>query len=214
MEDFLEDHGVKTFTNFYYHPQNNPTERVNRVFKSMIVSYVVDNQRLWDRHLHHMDAINTSKHEATWFSPHQLMFGERRKGHGTMTPVVEGDAPVSFGDSEDSLGKWQDKLKVQAELIKRLEAAYTKNSKSYNLRRPVDLTVGQTVYRRNYTQSKAGDTPQFVGPFKIYKKVRYKAYLLESSDGSKDGPWHVSKLKPKADVELVEKRTLMKFCSW
>ncbi len=32
-----------------YHPQTNLTERVNRVLKTMIASYVRDNNQKWDR---------------------------------------------------------------------------------------------------------------------------------------------------------------------
>ncbi|KAE8737742.1 hypothetical protein FOCC_FOCC016791 [Frankliniella occidentalis] len=112
---FLEQNGVKQHKNFYYHPQHNPTERVNRVLKSMIVSYIMDNQRLWDRHLPQItNAINTAKHESTGFSPHQLVFGEYWRGHGAMAPEIDPESPVSFGDRGDLMGKWKDKLKIQA----------------------------------------------------------------------------------------------------
>jgi len=29
-----------------------------------------------------------------------------------------------------------------------------------------------------------------------------------------DGPWHVSDLKPKAEVQSIELRTPLKICSW
>ncbi|KAK3928619.1 Exodeoxyribonuclease [Frankliniella fusca] len=185
----------------------------------MVVSYVLDNQALWDIHLHHIsNAINTSKHEATGFSPHQLVFGECWKGYGRMSPTVEEDSPVTFEDRKELVGRWRDKLKIQAEVL-RLEIAYEKNSNA-NARRPLELEVGQTVYRKNYTQSKAGKyyssklAPKFIGPFKISKKVGYKAYLLESPGGTKDGPWHVSDLKPQVEVKEIEAKNSFKFCSW
>ncbi|KAK3920617.1 DNA-(apurinic or apyrimidinic site) endonuclease [Frankliniella fusca] len=159
--------------------------------------------------------------QATGFSPHRLVFGEGWRGHGSMVPSVEEDTPIELGERKALLGKWQDKLKIQTEVIKRLEAAYEKNAKSYNLRRrPLELEVGQIVYRKIYTQSKAGDyyssklAPKYVGPFKICRKVGYKAYLLEDEKGVQDGPWHVSDLKPKAEVQSIELRTPLKICSW
>ena len=225
----LEKFGVKMFRNFYYHPQTNPTERVNRVLKTMIVSYVLDNQRSWDRQVHHVtNAINTARHEATGYSPHQLVYGERWCSNGACRPSLEEDTPVSFGDREQLLGKWKDQTKVREEVVKRLELAYEKNCRTYNLRRrEADLEVGQRVYRKNYTQSKAGEyysaklAPKFKGPFTVVRKVGYRAYLLEGPDGKRDGPWHISDIKPVAagsepdEISPVEVPLCpLTLCSW
>lgn len=228
IESLLNKFGVKMFCNFFYHPQTNPTERVNRVIKTMIISYVVDNQRLWDKQVHNVaHAINTARHESTGYSPHQLVYGERWCGYGTCRPGLEEDCPISFGDREELMGKWKDMVKVRTEVLKRLEIAYEKNCRTYNLRRrEVELQVGQIVYRKNYTQSNAGKyysaklATKFVGPFKVVKKVGYRAYLLEAADGKRDGPWHVSDIKPVADGEqpdvdsLVMPSHSIKVCTW
>ena len=230
VKDLLAKFNVKMFRNFYYHPQTNPTERVNRVLKTMIVAYVDDNQRLWDRQLHHIvNAINTARHDTTGYSPHPLVYGEPWCSDGTCRPGLSENEPISFADREQLMGKWKDRVKVREEVIKRLAVAYDKNCHYYNLRRrDAELAVGQTVYRRNYTQSKAGDyfssklAQKFTGPLKIVKQVGYCAYLLEGVDGKRDGPWHVSDLKPASDEPLGEsavdalqtRNKEFKFCSW
>ena len=44
-----------------YHAQANPTERVNRLLKTMIVAFVRDDHKDWDLHLHEFRfAYNTT----------------------------------------------------------------------------------------------------------------------------------------------------------
>jgi hypothetical protein len=45
FQNFLNNYGVKPYYNSRYTPQNNPTERVNRTMKSLIVSYTDQDQR-------------------------------------------------------------------------------------------------------------------------------------------------------------------------
>ncbi|KAK3916849.1 Pro-Pol polyprotein [Frankliniella fusca] len=92
--------------------------------------------------------------------------------------------------------------KFREEIEKRLKASYEKNKVYYNLRRrPLDLQVGDTVYRENHVQSNAVKyfskklAPKFIGPFTVAKKVGYQGYLLKDADGKTDGPWHVKHLK-------------------
>ena len=66
---------------YAYHPEANPTERVNRVLKGMIRSFLTDNQRVWDKHLFEFaTAINSAVHDVTGYSPHELMFGSNTRG--------------------------------------------------------------------------------------------------------------------------------------
>ena len=43
---------VHRTTNPVHHAQANPTERVNRVLKTMIVAFLRDDHKEWDLHLH------------------------------------------------------------------------------------------------------------------------------------------------------------------
>ncbi|XP_033228897.1 uncharacterized protein LOC117180509 [Belonocnema kinseyi] len=55
--------GIIHTTNPVYHATANPTERVYRVLKTMIVSFLQDNHKEWNAHLHEIRfAVNTSVH--------------------------------------------------------------------------------------------------------------------------------------------------------
>lgn len=73
---FMKERGIIHRYTAPYSPQANPTERVNRVIKTMISQYIDKNQKWWDRNIPElMYAINTSQHESTGFSPFSLNFG-------------------------------------------------------------------------------------------------------------------------------------------
>lgn len=65
--------GILHHTIAPYHPQANPVERVNRVLKTMIVSYLGPDHREWDVHLPSLRfAFNTAHHTSTQSSPAYL----------------------------------------------------------------------------------------------------------------------------------------------
>lgn len=205
MSDLCDNYGVKILYNFYYHPQSNPTERVNRVIKTMLAAYVKENHKSWSKNIHLVStAINTSVHEVTKFTPHRLLFGEEWRGHGGLRPVdYDGTLPPIGERSSRSAEEFE---KVRGVVMKRLAEAYKRAAHYYNLRRrDKEFDVGQTVYRRNFQKSDKSKgvtkklAPRFVGPFKIISKVGLRAYLLEDDDGEQDGPWHVGDLKETPD---------------
>ncbi|KAK9674593.1 Integrase zinc binding domain [Popillia japonica] len=76
MQSLAEKYGVHMAYNANYHAQCNPTERVNRVVKTMLTAYVKDRHRLWDSYLQQVGfAIRSSKHEVTGQTPNFVNFG-------------------------------------------------------------------------------------------------------------------------------------------
>lgn len=77
MSKLAQKYGVRLRFNPHYHPQANPTERVNRVLKTMLQSYVEENYRKWDMHLSELGcAVGTAKHEVTGQTPYMINFGK------------------------------------------------------------------------------------------------------------------------------------------
>lgn len=211
VQDLCKKYGVKIIYNFAYHPQSNPTERVNRVLKTMMASYIDGTQRSWDRKLPQLvAAINSAKNEVTKFSPHFLLFGTELSFHSAdskVSPLNSGEDIVF--DRSAHVRKLKELEDLKGEVQDRMKVAFEKNARRYNLRRrDVEFDVGQVVFRRNFVQSDKSKffskklAPKFIGPFTIKKKVGYRAYLLEDGDGKEDGPWYVNDLKSTKDSDL------------
>ncbi|KAH0822314.1 hypothetical protein GEV33_000477 [Tenebrio molitor] len=84
FQDFLENYEVKPYYNSLYTPQNNPTERVNRTMKFLIISYIEQDQRKWDNNLDRVAcAFRTARHEATTQTPFYLNFGYEMVDYGS-----------------------------------------------------------------------------------------------------------------------------------
>lgn len=72
----LSQYQIKPCYTTYYHPQANPTERVNRVIKTMLIAYVSDNHCEWDKFLSKVAcALRSARHETTGLGPYYVNFG-------------------------------------------------------------------------------------------------------------------------------------------
>jgi len=77
MKEFAEANGIAHTTVPPYHPQANPVERVNRVLKTMIVSFIGEDHCEWDVHLVDFRfAYNTAFYLSLYLSRF-LEFGQR-----------------------------------------------------------------------------------------------------------------------------------------
>ena len=76
LRSLAQEFNIVHTTSPPYHPLANPIERVNRVTKTMIVSYINNDQRTWDEHLSNFRfAFNTAYHSSLKTSPAFLNFG-------------------------------------------------------------------------------------------------------------------------------------------
>lgn len=177
-----------SYTPLYY-PRADPTERVNRVVKTMSSAYVKQNHRVWDQYLAAVGcAIRTQKHGITGFSPFYINFGRE---HVLKRSDFKNK---NFEDSEDSQDdtrrKRQEKFKnMYSDVKKKLERAQQRNAHQYNLRRrPVKFQQGQKVWRRNKIQSDALNyinakvAHKYIGPFAIKKKLGMWTYELQDEE--------------------------------
>uniref|UniRef100_A0ABD2WBC8 Integrase catalytic domain-containing protein n=1 Tax=Trichogramma kaykai TaxID=54128 RepID=A0ABD2WBC8_9HYME len=73
---YLASLGVEQTTIPPYIARCNPTERVNRNLRSMIASYIKEDQSDWDLHLQELKfALNTAHHDSIGTTPSFLNFG-------------------------------------------------------------------------------------------------------------------------------------------
>lgn len=190
----------------YYHPQANPTERINRVLKTILTAYVHDNQRDWDKYLPSVAcAIRTSKHEATGLTPYFINFGREISLNNDPEVAVEVEAndEIEFDRGENLQMRSAALQKVYVDVKKRLDKAYLASKPRYDLRhRPDEIAVGQFFLRRNYVLSDAAKhftaklAPKFVGPFVIQRKLSRWVYQLRDPGGTVlAGTWHAKDLK-------------------
>lgn len=196
----------KIVFNAYYHPQANPTERVNRVIKTMISSYVEKNQREWDKHIGKLGfAIRTAVHEVTGYSPAYLNFGREIFASGNQGRGDVDDHENSEFDYGSRV-KWAEHLATLPSYMQRvqvrLQQAYERSAARYNLRhRPLKLQVGQLVWKRNFSLSDATKyyssklAPKYI-ECRVLKQISQNVYeLCRNEDGKNIGNWHIKDLK-------------------
>lgn len=198
-----ENYQVKLLYNAHYHPQNNPTERVNQVIKRMIRSYLKDDHKQWDRFLKHIQcAINTSSHEVTQQTPFLVNFGREHNLSGKYFGKINNGDPVPNVDLPTPLPNKLPHQDLFQEIRRRLQQSYEKSGVHYNLRRRnITFEPGQQVWRKNYSLSDASKqfaaklAPKFIGPFIIKRKTSSVTYELATNTGKSIGIWHVKDLK-------------------
>lgn len=184
-----------------YLPRADPTERVNRVVKTMISSFVRGNQRKWDECLAAIGcAIRTARHETTGQTPYFINFGREHRLHGSeFAEQIIDDVPNIDREIEN---RQKGFTKLYNDVARRLQSCRERSKRIYDLRRrSVQYTPGQRVWRRNKCQSdalrffNAKLAPKFVGPFTVRRKVGAWTYELQDELGISKGVWHVQDLK-------------------
>lgn len=201
FKDLLSNYGVNLCYTPYYHPQANPTERVNRVIGAAIASYVGDNHKEWDKYIPHIGhAIRTSVHEVTGKTPSFLFFGRETNVHAKKPYSFEPGDPLVFNKERFVLNSGL-RQKIYDDVCERMKQSHESNSKRYNLRRRVcEYKEGDLVWKRTKHLSNADKSfmsklaPKFEEAI-IAKKVSKDVYKLRSYRGKDLGVWHSSDLK-------------------
>lgn len=204
FQSLCQKYGVKIFFTASYNPRADPAERPNRVIKTMLKTYVNQNDhRTWDENLASIAcAIRTSRHETTGYTPYFVTFGREHRLYGCDFSTNMPSVKVTI---EDFMSKKLETLKkVYEDVQKRILASRERNRHHYNLRRrpAYQFSVGQEVWRKNKSLSDAANhysaklAPEYLGPFKIKRKTGSCTYELEDLCGQSKGVWHVENLKP------------------
>lgn len=204
FQNKMGEYGTKIWFTNLYHPQANPTERVNRVVKTMLSSYVKDNHRQWDSQLPKLEfALKTAVHEATGYTPAYLNYGRelpRTASDYEQEPTGRDETDIT--NQEPRLEAIKRMPMLYKEVQDRLDRAYEKGCRTYNLRRrPVEYAEGQLVWCKTHPQSDATTyysgklAPKFVQR-RVRKKISQAAYELEDAKtGAFAGIWGAKDLK-------------------
>lgn len=205
FKKLLSDYNVqKIFYNLRYHPQANHTERVNRDIVRCIRSYIHENHKEWDLSIYKVaQAIRTSNHDVTKYSPSFLTFGRNVPISGLYYGKISennNNVPI-IADKNQHINDLQEVPKLFTEIRKRISDYHNKNAKYYNLRkREVQYHIGDKLWKKNYILSNAANeftakfAPKYI-PCVVNKVLSKVSYNLKDMDGNDLGNWHVSDLK-------------------
>ena len=106
---FLAERGVTHTTTPPYHAQANPVERVNRTFKTMLVSFIEGKHSTWDVHIPElMFAYNTAVQESTGMSPAFLNMGRYPAPPNTLRRCEESLAADAEGTK--AAQEWRERM--------------------------------------------------------------------------------------------------------
>lgn len=222
FKSFLQQYNVKPLYNALYYFQNNPVERVNRVTKTMIASYINEDQRKWDDNLAKLScAMRTAKHQVLKCIPYYVNFGtemitddkQYQEIRKIQTDLNEEEEGVRKENEIVEVDKEHSQLKKLLQYVQRnLQKAYEQAQKRYNLRRrPVQYEKGDRVWKKKYKLSDAGKyysaklAPKYVVPFKVKKRLRLNVCELEDEREKSVENWHVKDIKPdKLDYDKMD----------
>lgn len=171
LESLLTKYGIKHVFTPKYSPQSNASERVNNVC-----------------------------HSSTGFSPHYLIFGQHKIGHGSEYELLK--KLDCLGENEISIASKSNNLSLaQEQVLFHLREAYDRNKNIYNLRsNDRHFYIGQEVMVRNFVQSdklkkfSAKLAPKFIKG-KIQQRLGKVAYKIVDSNEKLMGTYHIKDIR-------------------
>lgn len=204
IRSFTEEFGIYHSTTPPYHPQSNPVERVNRVLKTMIVSFIDQDHRNWDKNLGEFRfAYNTAHHDTLKTTPAFLNLGRHPKAINELRNKTSNHPQINPQNPQ----VWEDRMKklqiMNDWVIENLDKAYVKQSQYYNKHhRPIKYNVGDLVLTRCRTLSSKMKNvtsklnPRYVGPYKIVEILSPCVVQLCDLSLVELGKVHVKDIKP------------------
>jgi hypothetical protein len=185
-----------TFTP-YYTPQANTVERYNQSVVTCLGILVGENQRCWAKMLPKVKLyLNSCVNLATGFTPNFLMFGRE-----VLMDSSRASSQTQSSNLADSRTRHASNLsslrEVYAKVADNLSLAFLRNSRAYNSNRSaITLNVGDTVWRRNFSQSSGENffsgklAPRFV-KCRVLQVISRTTYLLQDCDSVHSGRYHI-----------------------
>lgn len=211
FKNFIKSYHIPNlWYNARYHPQVNPTERVNKVLGTAIASFVKQDHKTWDSEVFKIaQAIRTAQHEITENTPAFLNFGRIVPVDGTFYGTDPIDLRnLQYSDKQKRLSDLQKLPLLFSKIQEKLRKSYDNNAHRYNLRRrPLKFHPGQKVWKTNFILSDSSKNfskklaPKYVPC--IVNKVKGSGLVYDLVDfaGKPLGEFHIQDLKPYYDRE-------------
>ena len=162
MATFCRIFRIKHLRSTAFHPQTlGSLERSHHVLIQYLKNYCEKTN--WDKWIRFaLFSYNTSKHEGTGFTPHELIFGKQAR---IPSEFAKCQLPLTYNLYLKTL---TEKLaKTQEEARERLHAAKERSKKYYDRKlNGQTYAVGDPVYLQNNTKSSKLDR-EYSGPYKI-----------------------------------------------
>ncbi len=211
MRIFLRDWNVKQKCISPYHPQVNPSERVNKDLVRMIATFAEEQHNSWDEHLNSFAlALRSQISKPRKMTPSMVMMGRQLK-----LPI---DRALQQKPSEDYEADREKMLEFPTsmnqifEFVKaQMRQAQEANKVYYDeKRRPFEFEVGDLVLVRNHQKSDATEgiakklLQKWIGPFKVISKNESN-YVLNMGKGFVPKR-HISDLKPYHERKQTPRR--------
>ena len=168
---------IKRYTTSAYHPQSNGSiERSHHVLTEYLNLYI-ENSRNWDEWVElAMFSYNTSVHEGTKFSPHELVFGHlAREPTGEM--ITEENMEPTYSEYLRDLF---DKIVTVQQMARENLIKSKLKSKEYYDRRinPQNFKIGDLVYLlKEPKRGKFSD--QYSGPHRVLEILENQNVMIE-----------------------------------
>lgn len=203
IKGLTDEFGIERMTTPPYHAQANPVERVNRNLKIMIASYISADHREWDLRIAEFQfAYNTAVHSSLGVSPAFLNLGREPRPAQHLRRMLERDVAPNAPEREKWVARMSKLVEMRDLVTQKIREASEKQAKYYNRhRRDVTFHVGDRVYRRFRTLSKAVDNKtakfvkRFTGPYEVTKIISPSVVELSSPNGQPAGRYHVKDLR-------------------
>lgn len=153
IRELLTLMGIRKSRTTPYHPQGDPQpERFNRTLLSMLGTLDREKKRHWSQHVGYLvHAYNSTKSDATGYSPYHLMFGREAR---LPADLCFGTSPD--GIEESSHSRYVARLKEDLKEAYKLASAaadkrHQRNKKAYNQRVGFQsLEIGDRVLLKNW----------------------------------------------------------------
>ena len=204
IEQTCRSFSIVHTTSSVYHAQANPTERVNRVLKTMIVAFLRDDHRDGGLHLYEFRfTYNTAVHGSLNITSAFLNFGREPLPHRSLRKEADVKQPRCLPEPSEWLERMKRLIHLRDLITKNLDRAYQTQARYYDkYRRERHFKVGDLVLKRERLSSNKGKdvaaklSDKFSGPYKVVRRLSPVVFRLVDARGKFVYKEHVRHSKP------------------